>query len=100
MRHSQDAYLTVVQVGIPKAQLEQLQSADLPVTAVVRLAQQLIRQHGPAPQMSVTQAAMTPVTDLQASLETGSTSDIACFCINPHVSASTNSLSAAGCWML
>ena len=37
------AHFTIVQVGITKAQLQQLQSADLPVTVVICLAQQLVR---------------------------------------------------------
>ena len=35
-------HLTVVQVGIAKAQFQQLQSADLPVTVVVSFAEQLV----------------------------------------------------------
>lgn len=46
------SYLTIVQISITKAQLQQLQSADLPVTVVVCLAQQLVRQHRPAMQWS------------------------------------------------
>ncbi len=43
MRAVLHAHLTIVQVGITKAQLQQLQSADLPVTVVICLAQQLVR---------------------------------------------------------
>ena len=43
MRAVLHVHLTIVQVGITKAQLQQLQSADLPVTVVICLAQQLVR---------------------------------------------------------
>ncbi len=45
--HWQATRLAVVQIGIAKAQFEQLQGADLPVAVIVRLGQQLVRQQAP-----------------------------------------------------